>query len=139
MSVSFWITAGLLSLWAAFAFFRLHIKRSIRNNRARILRDLAYNGHEEPTFLGFFHPYCDAGGGGERVLWTAVRYVQHEFNDVICAIYTGDIDVSREQILLRVKTSFNIDLDARRVAIVYLKKRYLVEDGRYRDFAYPSR
>ena len=22
--------------------------------------------------IGFFHPYCDAGGGGERVLWEAV-------------------------------------------------------------------
>lgn len=24
----------------------------------------------------FFHPYCNAGGGGERVLWTAVQTVQ---------------------------------------------------------------
>ena len=23
--------------------------------------------------VGFFHPYCNAGGGGERVLWQAVR------------------------------------------------------------------
>ena len=21
--------------------------------------------------VGFFHPYCNAGGGGERVLWQA--------------------------------------------------------------------
>lgn len=23
--------------------------------------------------VGVFHPYCDAGGGGERVLWVALE------------------------------------------------------------------
>ena len=23
--------------------------------------------------IGLFHPYCNAGGGGERVLWVAIR------------------------------------------------------------------
>lgn len=27
--------------------------------------------HPGKTFIGFFHPYCNAGGGGERVLWVA--------------------------------------------------------------------
>lgn len=40
--------------------------------------------------VGFFHPYCNAGGGGERVLWTAVAALQREEKDVICAVYTGD-------------------------------------------------
>ena len=30
------------------------------------------------TTVGFFHPYCNAGGGGERVLWCAVRSMQNE-------------------------------------------------------------
>lgn len=25
------------------------------------------------TTIGFFHPYCNAGGGGERVLWMAIK------------------------------------------------------------------
>ena len=28
---------------------------------------------QTPTVVGFFHPYCNAGGGGERVLWVAIR------------------------------------------------------------------
>lgn len=28
-----------------------------------------------PT-VAFFHPYCNAGGGGERVLWCAIRVLQ---------------------------------------------------------------
>ena len=31
---------------------------------------------ESGVSVGFFHPYCNAGGGGERVLWCAVRAVQ---------------------------------------------------------------
>ena len=32
-----------------------------------------------PVVVGFFHPYCNAGGGGERVLWTAVRAIQRKY------------------------------------------------------------
>jgi len=33
-------------------------------------------GWEGNTTVGFFHPYCNAGGGGERVLWVAIRCLQ---------------------------------------------------------------
>lgn len=26
--------------------------------------------------VGFFHPYCNAGGGGEKVLWVAIQALQ---------------------------------------------------------------
>lgn len=25
--------------------------------------------------IAFFHPYCNAGGGGERVLWVAIKAI----------------------------------------------------------------
>lgn len=25
--------------------------------------------------VAFFHPYCNAGGGGERVLWVAIKAI----------------------------------------------------------------
>lgn len=28
---------------------------------------------KRPTVIAFFHPYCSAGGGGERVLWKAIQ------------------------------------------------------------------
>lgn len=31
--------------------------------------------HKE-TVVGFFHPYCNLGGGGERVLWAAINAIQ---------------------------------------------------------------
>lgn len=30
-------------------------------------------GNDKLVHVGFFHPYCNAGGGGERVLWCAIR------------------------------------------------------------------
>lgn len=33
-------------------------------------------GDEWEGVIGFFHPFCNAGGGGERVLWAAVKATQ---------------------------------------------------------------
>uniref|UniRef100_A0A1I8FEZ8 ALG11_N domain-containing protein n=1 Tax=Macrostomum lignano TaxID=282301 RepID=A0A1I8FEZ8_9PLAT len=46
---------------------------------------------------GFFHPNCNAGGGGERVLWLAVRALQIEHgNKVQLFVYTGDLDAYKD-------------------------------------------
>lgn len=73
--------------------------------------------------VGFFHPFCNAGGGGERVLWAAIRATQDRWPRAKCIVYTGDHDVTKEQILKRVKTRFNIRLDAPTVQFLYLSKR----------------
>lgn len=39
--------------------------------------------------FGFFHPYANAGGGGERVLWAAVKATLEQSPRNICVIYTG--------------------------------------------------
>lgn len=49
----------------------------------------------------------NAGGGGERVLWTALRDVQRDFSNVICVVYTGDIEATKEQIISKVKVLFS--------------------------------
>ena len=61
--------------------------------------------------VGFFHPYCNAGGGGERVLWTAIAALQREEKDVVCAVYTGDAGkaggaVGKEAMIEKVKVSY---------------------------------
>jgi len=45
----------------------------------------------------------NAGGGGERVLWTAVKTIQKEFPEVISVIYSGDTDVTPAIILENVQ------------------------------------
>lgn len=46
---------------------RLWLQRSRNARRAR----------EGCPTVAFFHPYCNAGGGGERVLWCAIRALQN--------------------------------------------------------------
>lgn len=55
--------------------------------------------------VGFFHPFCNAGGGGERVLWAAIRATQERWPKAKIVVYTGDHDVTKEKILGRVKVS----------------------------------
>ncbi len=47
----------------------------------------------------------NAGGGGERVLWTAIAYLQRTQGDtVISLVYTGDYpEASKAEILAKVK------------------------------------
>lgn len=55
--------------------------------------------------IGFFHPFCNAGGGGERVLWAAIRATQNRWPKATCVVYTGDQDVNKQKILERVDVS----------------------------------
>lgn len=117
-----YLSIGLVALLIAAAFILL--RRKILNR-----------GKQDVIRVGIFHPYCNAGGGGERVLWCAVRALQHKFGHKIqIKIYTGDISVTAEQILRNAKNVFNIDLDAPAVDFVFLSKRYWVEAERYPRF-----
>ncbi|XP_062383910.1 GDP-Man:Man(3)GlcNAc(2)-PP-Dol alpha-1,2-mannosyltransferase [Sardina pilchardus] len=96
------------------------------NRKARLSRD------PSPT-VAFFHPYCNAGGGGERVLWCALRALQNRYPDVRFVVYTGDQGVTGEQILAGARRRFNIALP-RPVQFVFLQHRQLVEAGVYPHF-----
>ena len=65
----------------------------------------------------------NAGGGGERVLWAAIRATQDRWPNAKCVVYTGDHDVTKDTILYRVKSRFNIHLYAPNITFLYLSKR----------------
>ncbi|GAA5940523.1 alpha-1,2-mannosyltransferase ALG11 [Sporobolomyces koalae] len=83
--------------------------------------------------VGFFHPYCNAGGGGERVLWTALAHMQRTTDDVF-VVYTGDQGVTKESMIAKVQSRFGITLDPETVHFVMLKSRFLVEDTTWKRF-----
>ncbi|XP_072301391.1 GDP-Man:Man(3)GlcNAc(2)-PP-Dol alpha-1,2-mannosyltransferase [Eucyclogobius newberryi] len=85
--------------------------------------------HKGPA-VAFFHPYCHAGGGGERVLWCALRALMNKYPDVSFVVYTGDQGVVPEQIIEGARRRFNIVLP-RAVSFVFLRSRILVEAGSY--------
>jgi alpha-1,2-mannosyltransferase len=77
--------------------------------------------------VGFFHPFCNSGGGGERVLWQYIRILQQQAPDVRVVIYTGDVE-SSEAILARTLERFGIAVEGgeAKVTFVRLKLRKLM-------------
>ncbi|XP_072118945.1 GDP-Man:Man(3)GlcNAc(2)-PP-Dol alpha-1,2-mannosyltransferase isoform X1 [Mobula birostris] len=91
------------------------------------------NNVKKSLSVAFFHPYCNAGGGGERVLWCAIRALQERYGNIKIIIYTGDYDVTDQEILAGAYRRFNIKL-LQPVEFIFLEKRYLVEAKFYPYF-----
>ena len=62
--------------------------------------------------MGFFHPYTNDGGGGERVLWCAVRALHEQDPHLSCIIYTGDSDATPESLSARALRVFGVKLSS---------------------------
>ncbi|KAJ7041151.1 mannosyltransferase [Mycena alexandri] len=84
--------------------------------------------------FAFFHPYCNAGGGGERVLWAAIAYIQRTHPDLLCVVYTGDTTATKTSILEKVQSRFSITLSPATLHFVFLTRRILIEDSTYPHF-----
>ena len=88
----------------------------------------------KPVIVGFFHPYCNAGGGGERVLWHSICALQKRYSFVRCVVYTGyEPHSNPEDILRKVRERFGINLQSD-VKFFYLFRRGWVEANRWPRF-----
>lgn len=113
---------GLLGfLLLAVLLIRIYVARLKRNQRSHA----DSSGSSKLVHVAFFHPYCHAGGGGERVLWCSVRALLKRYRFVRCHVYTGDA-AEGEEILRRAKERFNISLSGD-VDFVPLCRRRWVE------------
>ncbi|KAF8333595.1 uncharacterized protein EI90DRAFT_3052511 [Cantharellus anzutake] len=136
------LLVGLL-LAGFFLLARHYLRLTNPSRRRALLDDLAKSvgggsaerlSLERKKLVGFFHPYCNAGGGGERVLWCAVSYMQENESDVISVVYTGDVDATKEEIITKVQERFGIPLDPASLAFVYLPSRHLVDGISWKRF-----
>ncbi len=105
-----WIPLSII-LYRAISPLRLWNRLFVRyfSRNAAILKD--YDQSSE-VILGFFHPYCDMGGGGERVLWTMIEaLLRHETlkKRYRIAVYSAS-KANKASILKGVKKTFSIDL-----------------------------
>lgn len=63
------------------------------------------------------------------MLWTALRDVQRDFSNVICVVYTGDIEATKEQIINKVKVRISIMFPL--VAILSIPCRFMIDQFQY--------
>ncbi|KAK5997307.1 GDP-Man:Man(3)GlcNAc(2)-PP-Dol alpha-1,2-mannosyltransferase [Cladobotryum mycophilum] len=109
------------------AFMNKEQKKHLEQNKGQESKTLqGLEADDWDGIVGFFHPFCNAGGGGERVLWAAIRATQNRWPKAKCIVYTGDHDVTKDVILSRVKSRFNIHLHPPTVQFLYLSKRHWV-------------
>ncbi|OBA21870.1 GDP-Man:Man(3)GlcNAc(2)-PP-Dol alpha-1,2-mannosyltransferase [Metschnikowia bicuspidata var. bicuspidata NRRL YB-4993] len=81
------------------------------------------NDNKRRLVYGFFHPYANNGGGGEKVLWQAVLATLMEDKRNIVAVYTTNNDTGPLRILRKAEEKFKIsNLDSRRIVFIYLRK-----------------
>lgn len=76
---------GEIGLVACLLLFLLRTGVALKKRLRKASRTIKY--------IGFFHPYCSNGGGGERVLWLTIWSLLRErkiCDDVTVVIYTGD-------------------------------------------------
>ena len=135
---SWWVWSFLFYLFIALVVsivLLVLLKLFIWWRTRRQLRRWGYNNLPyKPVIVGFFHPYCNAGGGGERVLWHSICALQKRYSFVRCVVYTGDEPSSRpESILNKVRERFAINLQSD-VKFFYLARRGWVEASRWPRF-----
>ncbi|KAI0763548.1 mannosyltransferase [Trametes elegans] len=112
----------------------LGLRRRNVEQKIKLFATLDVDNGASKKIIGFFHPYCNAGGGGERVLWAAIAALQRKEPDVISVVYSGDVDATKEKIIDKVKARFDIELSPRTLHFVFLQSRHLVEDSAWPRF-----
>eukprot|EP00918_Siedleckia_nematoides_P019114 GHVU01040747.1.p1 GENE.GHVU01040747.1~~GHVU01040747.1.p1 ORF type:complete len:356 (-),score=35.07 GHVU01040747.1:84-1151(-) len=87
---------------------------------------------EKSQDIGVFHPYCDAGGGGERVLFCFLRGYLRTFPKAKCVVYVYH-KLSVEKVLNTARTNFNVDLleYKDRITFKYLRTGWLLNSAMY--------
>ncbi|KAL3685039.1 hypothetical protein R1sor_003061 [Riccia sorocarpa] len=116
------LVLSLLELGVAFSFFLV----------VAALYYIRICTKKAQPVVGFFHPYTEDGGGGERVLWCAVRAIQELIPEYNVVIYTGDHATS-QSLAARASDKFGIKLKAPLV-VARLYRRKWVDAATYPRF-----
>ena len=72
--IFFMIALGIYILWNVTNSRRDRMRNKVRDNA----KEGDQNSNNSPLIIGFFHPFCDAMGGGEKVLFQAIKAIQQD-------------------------------------------------------------
>lgn len=110
---------------------KIALSKEDRDYYFEMIKNIQQVDCENKYIIGIFHPYCNAGGGGEKVLWKLVADLQAQLPlSVKIAIYTGDLDIAPADIINKVNLKFGYNINISNITFIYLTKRKYV-DGKY--------
>lgn len=122
------------SFYTNFVNNKLKVQEDDRKNEGNtFVNEMKRRDVEDPSrklLYGFFHPYANNGGGGERVLWEAVKATLLEDDRNIVVVYISS-DQEPLQIIRKAEEKFQINLDSPRVVFIYLRRFSKFIDGNY--------
>lgn len=98
------------------------------------MKHRAVRDPQRRKLYGFFHPYANNGGGGEKVLWQAVHSTLACNDNNIAIVYTVNYNAPLE-ITQKVFNKFNIHLDTKRVVFIYIRRfGHLIDNEYWKHF-----
>lgn len=122
------------SFYTNFINNKLKIQEDDRKNEGNaFVSEMKRRSVEDPSrklLYGFFHPYANNGGGGERVLWEAVKATLLEDDRNIAVIYVTS-DQEPMEIVRKAEEKFLINMDSPRVVFIYLRRFSNLIDSNY--------
>lgn len=86
----------------------------------------------ERNTIGFFHPFADQSGGGERVLWAAIKALQDHHPNKKLFIYT-DPNINKIELCENIKRNFNLEINLE-FEITPLRNRDALHGTNYKSF-----
>ncbi|KAI6646320.1 Aspargine-linked glycosylation 11 protein [Oopsacas minuta] len=114
-------------LIATCVFYWFKVKRYVTRHKSPIT-----STNPRAIKIAFFHPYCNGGGGGERVLWQTIHAIQIKYPAVVCVVYTCD-NINLKDLLDNISRAFYIDL-LPNIELVYLNGIRYIEPKTYPRF-----
>jgi len=125
MDLVWWVSRYILGIYALLLVSSLILVFLFRFHYSRNLQERSQRRHR---VLGFYHPYCSGGGGGERVLWKMIQVIGdlvEKGSSLQVVIYTIDApSPSYEQdVLDKVQERFDLTISSQiRLKFVHLDK-----------------
>ncbi|CAG5057867.1 unnamed protein product [Parnassius apollo] len=124
MIIGFLIFSAFVVIPLAFIFASWYMRIKERKLQRR---------QRDGANVAFFHPYCNSGGGGERVLWVAIKAILTRYPDSSIYIYTVET-AEPKTILDKVQNQFNVKVDPEKINFVRLSMQKLIEAKSYSYF-----
>ncbi|CUM62596.1 uncharacterized protein PRCAT00000148001 [Priceomyces carsonii] len=114
------------SFYTNFMNNKLKIHDEDKENKQAFQEEMKIRDGSDPRrkiLFGFFHPYANNGGGGEKVLWQAVKATLLSDDRNIAVIYTTNLDAQPLDILNKAEEKLNVkNIDSKRVVFIYLRR-----------------
>ncbi|CAH8501762.1 unnamed protein product [Schistosoma turkestanicum] len=130
-------------VWLLAVFLIIPAMKWLIHHRRHVMRRNLMKKYSVPVnhkIVAFFHPYCNCGGGGERVLWTAVKCMLEKYKNIIIIIYTNDAEClsNPDKVFSNIRKTFGIyfskPFDSSAIHFVPLKSQILLTPRLYRLF-----